>query len=817
MCSSACWRQHGCSSCCRTGWCGTCPCCSCSKCLDDCRRPAHRSLCEPAVGAHDTKTGRQVCRAASCHTLHRSYPKTAGMHRQQGGSYARRLAQAVDEFSQASRSMQTYELQKQLKLNGAGINIGILSDSFGVKRPWTSPCAAVLATTVLKEYPGGNDGVVNDEGRAMAELICFVAPEAKLYFYTAFDGEADFANGIIRLKDVGCQVIVDDIAYYAEPEYSKGYLTQAVDIVQSAGVVYVGAAGNWQGSAFEVAAARWTNDASNGGRRLLAFGSEASLEIKVTGRTIFALHWDEPSYAYTNGSAAAQSDINLFLCPTRTLSAACKAGENSDNNGDATIQGGAAVEYMDIHGVTYYLFVELLDTQRPDSDAMRLKMRTWAGSVAIIGTGSGLNMLAPTLTPHVNAAGALAVGAAAYKLTPGYGSNPAQIEPFSSAGQTPIFFTAAGVRLATPQLLQKPDIVGPDGTDTSFFTVGALSNADPDNTGYPNFFGTSAAAPHLAAVAALMWQQDSSLTNDDIFDRMRSTAYDMATPGYDPGTGYGFIAGDRLLAPAPPPPVEPSPPPTRTSPSPPPNPSPSPTPPRRSPPPITPPPPSGAGCSDKPNGTACDDGAKCTTNDRCQSGRCVGQQLACPIDGMNDCAGGCDEATGRCSAAVRKPDGARCQVVLSTLERMQASRLWAGSRSSCTTPEYQCQSGQCVGVARPRTAGSACTAGAGAGTCDGRGSCIAPGTGTVTPGGAGNSNGSTARPRRRPGDANDPLSILIPRPPLRPEDGAASTGSRRNRRRRGATRGTNGGGSGRSSGSSSNQERDALEALLVNG
>jgi hypothetical protein len=60
--------------------------------------------------------------------------------------------------------------------------------------------------------------------------------------------------------------------------------------------------------------------------------------------------------------------------------------------------------------------------------------------------------------------GALAVGAAAYKLTPGYGTNPAQIEPFSSSGQTPVMFTAAGVRLPTPQLLEKPDVVGPDGT-----------------------------------------------------------------------------------------------------------------------------------------------------------------------------------------------------------------------------------------------------------------------------------------------------------------------------------------------------------------
>jgi hypothetical protein len=48
---------------------------------------------------------------------------------------------------------------------------------------------------------------------------------------------------------------------------------------------------------------------------------------------LLLLQWDEPSYAYTNGSAAAQSDINLFLCTTKMLSnATCKAGENRDNN-----------------------------------------------------------------------------------------------------------------------------------------------------------------------------------------------------------------------------------------------------------------------------------------------------------------------------------------------------------------------------------------------------------------------------------------------------------------------------------------------------
>jgi hypothetical protein len=69
----------------------------------------------------------------------------------------------------------------------------------------------------------------------------------------------------------------------------------------------------------------------------------------------------------------------------------------------------------------------------------------------------------------------LAAGAAAYKLTPGYGTNPAQLEPFSSWGQTPIMFTTSGQRLPTPVLLQKPDVVGPDGTGNLSFCLLYLS------------------------------------------------------------------------------------------------------------------------------------------------------------------------------------------------------------------------------------------------------------------------------------------------------------------------------------------------------
>ena len=55
--------------------------------------------------------------------------------------------------------------------------------------------------------------------------------------------------------------------------------------------------------------------------------------------------------------------------------------------------------------------------------------------------------------------------------------------------------------MAHPEIRQKPDVAAPDGVDTTFFgQQGALT--DPN----PVFFGTSAAAPHAAAVGALLIQ-----------------------------------------------------------------------------------------------------------------------------------------------------------------------------------------------------------------------------------------------------------------------------------------------------------------------
>src|SRR5207237_682255 len=118
----------------------------------------------------------------------------------------------------------------------------------------------------------------------------------------------------------------------------------------------------------------------------------------------------------------------------------------------------------------------------------------------------------PTIHGHPMAKGAAAVGAAPFYNTPLCGVTTAILETFSSLGGGPILFDKSGARLATPEIRQKPDFVAPDRGNSTFFgrlalPTGADTGSVPqcaDNTSYPHFAGTSAAAPHAAAVAALL-------------------------------------------------------------------------------------------------------------------------------------------------------------------------------------------------------------------------------------------------------------------------------------------------------------------------
>ena len=139
------------------------------------------------------------------------------------------------------------------------------------------------------------------------------------------------------------------------------------------------------------------------------------------------------------------------------------------------------------------------------------------------------------------------MGAAAWFRTPRFGVSPAIAAPLSSAGGVPILIDASGARLPVPELRETPDVVGPDGVNTTFYA--APGDIPEDDDAFPNSFGTSIAAPHVAGVAALLQgRAGGALLPEEIEELLEAGALDMAAPGYDFDTGHGLVdARDALF------------------------------------------------------------------------------------------------------------------------------------------------------------------------------------------------------------------------------------------------------------------------------
>ncbi|WIA44335.1 hypothetical protein OEZ86_007124 [Tetradesmus obliquus] len=556
------------------------------------------------------RQARSAAVRSACAYTFRSRPRVRGS--------ARRLLQALQagqvNSTQAVRAM---GLDKVLAanpgLNGTGIRIGIISDSFAAGFPAnisSSGCPGVPGTITQKEGPSGS----SDEGRAMAELICFVAPQAQLVFRTGVEGEADMAAGIMQLQRQGCRVIVDDIMYPAEAQFSPGILVQAIEKVKSLGVAYFTAGGNEDGTAIDFQS-RWATITDPATGEALGSGhvwaptfsgsmADMFLEIKIKRQDYprsvdIYLQWNQPFFRNTLGLAGPLSDVHIYVCDKPVTSwqqldpflpsrdKICDVYYDTpigyepfwpsdlvDHNGEepppgAISLGGTqdAAESVSFFVtpsnspgkfLSKFLFIQHVDTYQGQWDApansnldlkifwsgdernnILLPPRQWGGRYLRNGS---------TTAAHGNTPGAMSICAVDYRNTPAYGVSPAVAEDFSGQGITPIYHDAQGAALPVPVRYLKPDVCAPQNTDTSFFGDDGLPETDTDNTGLPNFKGTSAAAPHAAAVAALMLQQNPLLKPDTIYSLMRATAYDMPYR-WDRRTGYGYIAADRLLGP----------------------------------------------------------------------------------------------------------------------------------------------------------------------------------------------------------------------------------------------------------------------------
>ena len=427
-------------------------------------------------------------------------------------------------------------------VDGTGIKVGVLSDSFNNKGGMAADIASgdlPANTTVLADMSSGG----TDEGRGMAQIVHDIAPGAAIEFATAFNGMANFANNILALAAAGAKVIVDDVIYFAETAFQDGPVAQAIDQVTSQGVVYFSAAGNDGHNGYE---ASFVSSGVIGlyNEQLAklntgANGQFLSVTIPKNATVYFVLQWNQPA-ASVSGGAGAQSDVDLFLYNSAGTSVVAQA--ISDNIGNDPIE---IIAYTNKTNATAFKLAVGLYSGVAPTDFKLMALDNGAGVTL---AASSLNTNTGTVYGHAAAEDAIAVGAASYAKTPAYGTNPPALETWSSEGPTRILFDTAGNALAVPEIRQTPTITAPDGGDTTFFGF------DNDGDGFPNFYGTSAAAPAAAAVAALMLQANGALTRDDIVNLMADSAIDMDNPatagfdtGYDVGTGAGLLQANKAV------------------------------------------------------------------------------------------------------------------------------------------------------------------------------------------------------------------------------------------------------------------------------
>lgn len=481
-------------------------------------------------------------------------------------SLARRQANASPDVVNVSEGLTTHRIpQARAGLVFTGLKIGVLSDSIDDAAGSYPAAVASGDVPLVTVLPGQSGGAASGEGLAMLEAVADIAPGASLYFASAFGGPEQFAQNILDLRAAGCDVIVDDVSYFDESPFFPDVIEQAVNTVTAGGCMYFSSAGN-QGNRTTNSGSVWEGDFVDGGPvaapltgtgRLHQFPAQppavptarnfASYPAAAptsAGRRDVYLFWSDPSGASTN-------DYDLFYLDAAGATV-LRAATNVQNGtqepletlGDLATGTGGGAPYVGKRFVVVkaaaaqarFLSLNIGDGFLQPATGGRTKGHNASRDGFSVAAAPAVGQFGAYGNPSVTLPGG---------PFPGVFSTSTRIEPFTSEGPRQAFFNpdqspiTPGNFLSTGgQVRLKPDFTAADGTAT---TLPAASGLNP-------FFGTSNAAPHAAAISAILLAKNPNLTVSQMRTALVSTAIDIESPGYDSTSGAGILDAPPAVA-----------------------------------------------------------------------------------------------------------------------------------------------------------------------------------------------------------------------------------------------------------------------------
>nr|WP_063779352.1 S8 family serine peptidase [Kibdelosporangium sp. MJ126-NF4]CEL20474.1 hypothetical protein [Kibdelosporangium sp. MJ126-NF4]CTQ97698.1 hypothetical protein [Kibdelosporangium sp. MJ126-NF4] len=502
---------------------------------------------EPAVGA---MTARQLAAPNGKQAAKDKPSKEAKAKLVAERTRAALSVKAEPVVSEGDRAHNADKARQQFGVTGVGVKICALSD--GVDALRASQASGELPADVDVLLGEGGSG---DEGTAMLEIIHDLVPNARLGFATAFRSDASFADNIRKLRfQAKCDIIVDDVVYFKESVFQDWIIAQAVNDVTAAGALYFSSAGN-EGNVADGTAAHWEGDFVDSGLPIGKWAGTAHNFAGTNGVQIYQpisdassadvpvlLNWSDP-----NGGSANDYDLYLLDRGGNVISASqnFQSGAQDPYERVQTPRFGGQglrVAIVKFKGENRYLSLS----------ALRGRFKDTAGVLTAYNTPG-------EIFGHAAAKDAFAVAAAPaanplpFDLEPGDPPNPkgpfpgsfgptSKVERFTSDGPRRIIYNADGTPITPGNVSstggvvrQKPEITAADGVSTTA----------PD---FETFFGTSAAAPHAAAIAGLVLSGNPGITPADVREALTTTSVDIEQRGFDNRAGSGILLADKVLA-----------------------------------------------------------------------------------------------------------------------------------------------------------------------------------------------------------------------------------------------------------------------------